>query len=94
MDTDDECEERWSTVKGLLLGAAAGYVLGTKAGRGRYEQIARSYGRIKNSPATKKIADVTRDKVAEALSTQPKLEPLEPLDAESTVYGPKGSRRD
>ena len=81
-------------MKGLLLGAAAGYVLGTKAGRGRYEQIVRNYGRIKNSPATKKVADVTRDRVAGALSTQPKLEPLEPLNAESTVYGRKGTRRD
>ena len=81
-------------MKGLLLGAAAGYVLGTKAGRGRYEQIVRRYARIKNSPATKMIANVTRDKVAEALSTQPKLEPLEPLNAESTVYGRKGTRLD
>lgn len=81
-------------MKGLLLGAAAGYVLGAKAGKGRYEQIARSYQKIKASPATKKIAGVARDRVADAVSTQPKMEPLEPLNDDATVYGPKGSRRD
>ncbi len=31
---------------GLLIGAAAGYVLGTKAGRERYEQIMDGWARI------------------------------------------------
>lgn len=79
---------------GLVVGVAAGYVLGTKAGRGRYEQLARSYQRVKNSPATTRIAGAARDRVAEAVTTQPKLEPLEPLHADGTVYGPRGTRRD
>lgn len=81
-------------MKGLLLGAAAGYVLGTKAGKGRYEQISRTYRKVRDSPATKKVAAVARDKVADVMSTQTRLEPLEPLNDEGTVYGPKGSRRD
>ena len=81
-------------MKGLLLGAAAGYVLGTRAGRGRYEQIVRNYRRLRNSPATKRVAGVARDRLAEAVSTQPRLEPLEPLNGDGTVYGPRGSRRD
>jgi len=81
-------------MKGLLLGAAAGYVLGAKADRGRYEQLVRNYQRIKNSPATKRVAGVARDRVADALSTQHRMEPLEPLNADGTVYGPKGTRRD
>lgn len=79
---------------GLFVGAAAGYVLGTRAGRGRYEQLARSYQRIKSSPATQRLASAARDKVAEAVSTQPRLEPLEPVNDDGTVYGPKGTRRD
>ena len=31
---------------GLIIGAAAGYVLGTKAGRERYEQIMDGWARI------------------------------------------------
>lgn len=81
-------------MKGLLLGAAAGYVLGARAGRGRYEQVVRNYQRLKNSPTTRRIAGAARDRVAEAVTTRPKLEPLEPLNADGTVYGPKGTRRD
>lgn len=79
---------------GLLVGAAAGYVLGTRAGRGRYEQIQRGYRRAVNSPASKRVAAAARDRVADLLSTQRTLEPLEPLNDEGTVYGPKGTRRD
>jgi len=65
---------------GFVIGAATGYVMGTKAGRRRYEQI------IANSPTTKKLAGVARERLSEALSTQQKFEPI---DAERTVYVPR-----
>lgn len=36
---------------GLLVGFSAGYVLGAKAGRERYEQIMSGWRRVKSSPA-------------------------------------------
>ena len=37
----------------LVVGAAAGYLMGTKAGRRRYEQIRRGYETAVNSDVTK-----------------------------------------
>jgi hypothetical protein len=46
---------------GLMLGFAAGYVLGTKAGRERYNQIMNMAGKIGQSePATKARAQATK----------------------------------
>jgi len=70
------------TVKKLLLigAAAAGYVLGTKAGRERYEQIKRQSAKLWNSEpvqqgvheaegAAKHAASAAGTKVADAAST-------------------------
>jgi hypothetical protein len=46
---------------GLLLGFAGGYLMGTKAGRYRYDQIMKVVGKIGQSePATKVRAQATR----------------------------------
>jgi len=46
---------------GLLLGFAGGYVMGTKAGRSRYDQIMKVVGKIGESePAAKARAQATR----------------------------------
>jgi len=46
---------------GLLLGFAGGYLMGTKAGRYRYDQIMKVAGKIGQSePATKARAQATR----------------------------------
>jgi hypothetical protein len=46
---------------GLLLGFVGGYVMGTKAGRERYNQIMNVAGKIGQSePATKARAQATR----------------------------------
>lgn len=52
---------------GFLLGAAAGYVLGARAGRERYEQIVRVYHRVVDHPAVQGAAGVARAKVTEAI---------------------------
>jgi len=46
---------------GLLLGFAAGYLMGTKAGRYRYDQIMKVLGKIGQSePAQKARAEAER----------------------------------
>lgn len=77
----------------LMLGVAAGYVLGTKAGRARYEQISRAAKVVATSPATKKIVHTGRQKLSDRLSTQPKLEPMRPIDDETTVLVPHDQLR-
>ncbi len=52
-------------MKMFLLGAAAGYVLGARAGRGRYEQIVRTYRKIADHPMVQGAAGVARAKVGE-----------------------------
>lgn len=50
----------------VLAAGGAGYVLGAKAGRGRYEQLRESYEKIKNDPRvqekTQAAADLAREK--------------------------------
>lgn len=74
---------------GLLVGVAAGYVLGTKAGRARYEQISRTARAVAGSPVTKKAIEVGRQKLADTLSPQPKLEPMKPIDETTTIMIPR-----
>lgn len=74
---------------GILVGVAAGYVLGTRAGRQRYEQISRTARTVATSPATKKAIEVGRQKLAEALSTTPKLEVVANIDDDTSVYAPR-----
>ncbi|SEC85869.1 hypothetical protein SAMN04489844_3130 [Nocardioides exalbidus] len=68
----------------LLLAAGAGYVLGTRAGRERYEQIKKAVTRVKDDPRVQEkahqaadlakekaqaAAPVVKDKVATAAGT-------------------------
>jgi hypothetical protein len=64
----------------LLVAGGVGYVLGTKAGRERYEQIKRTATRVKEDPRVqekaqqaadlaKDKAPLVKDKVASAAST-------------------------
>jgi len=47
---------------------AVGYVLGAKAGRRRYEQIATTFRAVTGSPATKAVLDAGRRKIADRVS--------------------------
>ncbi|TDD76800.1 YtxH domain-containing protein [Actinomadura rubrisoli] len=49
----------------LVVGAAIGYVLGTKAGRERYEQIMRWSRQVSENPNVQEAADVLRTKGGE-----------------------------
>lgn len=72
----------------LLLGLSIGYVLGAKAGRARYEQIARVGRAVRDSAATQALIDAGRNKIASSISTQPQLEPLHTIDEETTILVP------
>ncbi|MEU6697687.1 hypothetical protein [Pseudonocardia sp. NPDC046786] len=44
----------------FLVGVAVGYVLGTRAGRERYEQLVRAYHRTVDHPAVQGAAGVAQ----------------------------------
>lgn len=53
----------------FLAGFGAGYVLGSKAGRERYEQIRRAWEHAKDDPRLQSIAGVAQAKADDALSS-------------------------
>ncbi|MCS5480721.1 hypothetical protein NYP18_13825 [Corynebacterium sp. YIM 101645] len=66
----------------LVIGAAAGYVLGTRAGRRRFEQIKKGYETAINSPATKAAVKATRKAIADRLDPQPRMKEVKNLRGE------------
>ncbi|WP_030512884.1 hypothetical protein [Nocardia kruczakiae] len=77
----------------LIIGVAAGYVLGAKAGRARYEQISKTTRAVAASPVTRKLVQAGRQKLSDRLNTQPRLEPMEPIDERTTVLVPQDQLR-
>ncbi|SIS08618.1 hypothetical protein [Williamsia sterculiae] len=77
----------------LVTALGVGYVLGSKAGRRRYEQINRAYRAVSQSPATKKAIDVGRQKLSERLSTEPRMTEIKQIDDTTSVYAPEPDRR-
>jgi hypothetical protein len=51
----------------FLVGAGVGYVLGTRAGHERYEQLSRAYRRLADHPSVQGAAGVARAKAGEAV---------------------------
>ena len=51
----------------FLVGVAVGYVLGTRAGRERYEQLVRAYHRAVDHPAVQGAAGVAQAGVENAV---------------------------
>jgi len=64
---------------------AVGYVLGAKAGRRRYEQIAGTARAVTGSPVTKAVIDAGRRKLADRVSPDPNTVRLTPIDATTSV---------
>jgi hypothetical protein len=62
----------------VALGFAAGYVLGARAGRERYEQLKRQATRLAQNPqvkqTTQRVASTTGSKVQETLRQSPRLQ--------------------
>ncbi|MGH3640191.1 MAG: hypothetical protein ACRDUX_14305 [Mycobacterium sp.] len=70
-----------------------GYVLGAKAGRRRYEQIAGTYRAVTGSPKTKAVMDAGRRRIADRLSPDPTMVTLTPIDAQTSVLRPEAEDR-
>ena len=77
----------------FVAALGVGYVLGTKAGRKRYEQIVGTYRALTGNPATKSVIDAGRRKLADRVSPDqdPKMVTLTEIDANTTVVQPQRS---
>ena len=74
---------------GYVAVLAAGYVLGTKAGRERYEQLAGTYRALTGHPATKSVIEASRRKIADRVSPDPPMVTVTEIDAGTTVIEPE-----
>ena len=65
-------------------------MLGTKAGRKRFDQIKRGYNFAVNSPASKAAITATRKAIANRLDPQPRMKEIKEIRREdgSTVLEP------
>ena len=72
---------------------AVGYVLGAKAGRRRYEQLAGTFRAVTGSPATKAVLDAGRRRLADRVSPDPTMVTLTPIDAQTSVSRPEAKNR-
>ncbi|AZA14044.1 hypothetical protein ACFPVT_07950 [Corynebacterium choanae] len=70
----------------FVVGAAAGYLLGTKAGRKRYEQIRTGYQAAVNSPVAKAAVKATRKAVANKLDPEPRMKEVKNLSKDGMNY--------
>ena len=75
----------------LAIGAAAGYVMGSKAGRKRYHQIVDTTQKVVNSPLTRQIVRSARKTVANQLDPDPRMREVKDL---RRGRGKKGSEID
>jgi hypothetical protein len=76
-------------VIGYVAVLAVGYVLGTKAGKQRYEQIAGTYKAVTGSPAAKAVIDAGRRKIADRVSPDPTMVTLTPIDSGTAILEPE-----
>lgn len=90
----------------LLIGGAAGYVLGTRAGQERYDQIKGAAGRLWRDPrvqdarhnAAEQVKEQVKEGVREAKDRigssheDPDLQSVTSPGSASDLYGPGGAR--
>ena len=69
-----------------------GYVLGAKAGRRRYEQIAGTYRALTSSPAAKSMIEAGRRKIANRVSPDARMVTLTEIDDTTSVVEPQRPR--
>ena len=71
----------------FVVGAAAGYIFGTKAGRKRYHQIKGAYEKAINSPVAKNAVNATRKAVANRLDPEPRMREIKDVSAKENSRG-------
>ena len=74
---------------GYAVVLAAGYVMGSRAGRRRYEQIVGTYKAVTGSPAAKTMIDAGRRKIANRLSPDTAMVTLTEIDETTLVLEPE-----
>lgn len=77
----------------LIIGVAAGYVLGARAGRARYEQISKMAQAVLASPITARLLLAGRQLLSDTLTTTPRLEPMPAQEDGTTVLVPRDQLR-
>jgi hypothetical protein len=92
MDTNETPSGRTPVIRYLAV-LAVGYVLGTKAGRRRYEQIAGTCKAVTESPAAKAVIDAGRRKIADRVSPDAPMVTLTEIDPDTAVIGPEAVRK-
>ncbi len=74
---------------GYVVVLGVGYVLGSKAGRRRYEQIVGTYKAVTASPAARSLIEGGRRKIADRVSPDSKMVTLTELEDGSAVLRPE-----
>lgn len=75
-----------------VIGAAAGYVMGTKAGRKRYHQIVNATQAVVNSPVTKQVTNSARKALANKLDPEPRMREVKDVSQSHKRLGRKGGK--
>ncbi len=70
---------------GYVAVLGVGYVLGTKAGRRRYEQIVGTYRALTSSPVARSMIEGGRRKIANRISPDAGFVTLTEIDNQTTV---------
>ena len=70
---------------GYVVVLGVGYVLGSKAGRRRYEQLTGTYRALTSSPAARTVIDAGRRKIAERVSPDTGFVTLTEIDEGTAV---------
>jgi hypothetical protein len=70
---------------GYVVVLGVGYVLGSKAGRRRYEQIAGTYRAVTGSPVAKSMIEGGRRKIANRISPDAGFVTLAEIDNQTTI---------
>ncbi|WP_156688086.1 hypothetical protein [Mycobacterium sp. Marseille-P9652] len=70
---------------GYVVVLGVGYVLGSKAGRRRYEQLAGTYRALTNSPVAKSVIEGGRRKIANRISPDAGFVTVAEIDEHTAV---------
>ena len=70
---------------GYVVVLGLGYVLGSRAGRRRYEQIAGTYRALTSSPMAKSVIEGGRRKIANRISPDPGFVTVAEIDDQAAV---------
>ncbi len=54
---------------GMILGFSVGYILGTRAGRERYEQIVRAFKKLRRTEPVQRAAEISKEFLGNGMTT-------------------------